>query len=879
MSAINLSSDHEKRTRIPNEFPTSDHDVPYRIAIIGEAPGGDEEMHGRPFVGQSGHLLDNLLSNCGIMRSSCFVGNICQIRPPSNEISRFSWTGPEIQSGLTQLKHDLDLFNPNLCLLLGATPLTSAMGVRKSITDWRGSLFTSENRDSSFYSHKCLAAFHPAYILRSFSEMPLLMFDLKRARREGETRELLLPQRDIYIDLTPEQIVQRLDAWPSGQECSIDIEGVLKNWTCVSVASSPSDVFIIDWYSMTLEQECSVMVAFSRLLWRHDVPKTLQNGLYDNFVMAFGYRIIAHNVYDDTMLKGWELYPELPKSLGVQASIWTRQPNWKDELMSYTQKKKDQLKALGIDTRRNTLKGCCIDSAVTCEISRAQQQALIQKPLAMQHYRFNMRLNRPLLYMELHGINYDIEGAKQMHSETVIEINEAKTRLSARSNNFDFYGKLGSFSTKKLAEFLYKILGLPPQYKKLHGRNTDVVTTDTEALLQLIKKTNNSTLHEILYIKKRLKLKQYLEVDTDPDKRVRCGYNLVGTETGRMSCYESPTGSGTNLTTITKSLRRLYKGDEGFDFAQFDLSGADGWTVALHCNRLGDSTMLDDYLYGIKPAQVIAVMYTIFQQEISKCVKRTATVQAEIMNKLYAYFRDISRESLKKICQQVDKDGWLYFGCKRVQHGKNYLLGKDTMSSQIIKDSYKFLGEAIFLAPSDCELLGNLYIKGRYSAAERWQKWVENELLTKKELTGASGHTRKFFGRIKERGETCHATLREAVADEPQENTTYATNLSIENLWLDPENRVEINGRTHLIIQPLHQVHDAACVQWPKSYREWAKPKARSYFNNEITIAGQKIVIGVEGTYGPNWSGHHFNCPKQKSSKEQCTCGDDHGEI
>lgn len=879
MSAIDLSADFEKRTRVPNEFPTSTIEVSYRIAVVGEAPGNDEEAHNRPFVGKSGHLLDNLLSNAGILRSACFVGNICQIRPPKNEIHRFTWDGPEIQTGLAKLKLDLDEFKPNLCVLLGATPLFSAMGGKKKISDWRGSLFISDNESSPFYGLKCLAAYHPAYVLRDFSEMPLLMFDLKRARQEGDTSSLLLPRRDIFLDLTAEQIVSRLDGWPAGQECSVDIEGVLKNWTCVSVASNPSDVFIIDWYSMTLDEECTVMCAFSRLMYRVDVPKTLQNGLYDAFVMGFGYRILIRNQWEDTMLKGWELYPELPKTLGVQASIWTRQPNWKDELMSYSAAKKKKLQAAGIDTRRNTLRGCCIDSAVTSEIARAQQVAIAKKPEAQKHYRFNMGLLRPLLYMEFHGIKYDIEGAKDQLAQTIVEISESKSRLAARSGGHDLYGKTGSFSTQKLANFLYKVLGLPPQYKKLHGRNTDKLTTDTESLLNLIKKTNNATLHEILYIKKRLKLKQYLSIDTDPDGRVRCGYNLVGTETGRMSCYESPTGSGTNLTTITKSLRRLYRADDGFDFAQYDLSGADGWTVALHCNRLGDSTMLDDYLYGIKPAQVIALMYTIFQQEVGKLQHRTQAVQNEIMNRLFAYFRDIPREQLKSLCSKVDKDGWLYFGCKRVQHGKNYLLGKDTMSSTIIKDSYKFLGEAIFVSPTDCELLGDLYIHGRYSAAEKWQKWVEKELLTHKRLTGASGHTRKFFGRLRERGETCHDTLRQAVADEPQENTTYVTNLAIDNLHRDPENRIEINGKTHLIIHPLHQVHDAACVQWPKSHRQWALPKMATYFNNEVTIADQKIIIRVEGHYGPNWSGHHFHCPKQKDSKADCTCGDDHGEI
>jgi DNA polymerase I-like protein with 3'-5' exonuclease and polymerase domains len=52
-----------------------------------------------------------------------------------------------------------------------------------------------------------------------------------------------------------------------------------------------------------------------------------------------------------------------------------------------------------------------------------------------------------------------------------------------------------------------------------------------------------------------------LHVQADADGRVRCAYNVVGTETGRFSCKTSPTGAGTNMTTITKKLRHNYVAD------------------------------------------------------------------------------------------------------------------------------------------------------------------------------------------------------------------------------------------------------------------------------------------------------------------------------
>jgi hypothetical protein len=118
---------------------------------------------------------------------------------------------------------------------------------------------------------------------------------------------------------------------------------------------------------------------------------------------------------------------------------------------------------------------------------------------------------------------------------------------------------------------------------------------------------------------------------------------------------------------------------------------------------------------------------------------------------------------------------------------------------------------------------------------------------------------RQFFGRKEE-------ILTKAVAHEPQANTTYATNLALHKLWTDPDNRVSASSLAanpyadrvraqdfYLRIQPLHQVHDALLVAFRKEGTEWAKQRIRTYFNNPITIAGQRIVIPFDGSYGESW--------------------------
>lgn len=864
---------------VPNELPRLQHQVPYRIALIGEAPGADEVVAKRPFVGVSGRLLDYLLSRVGILRSACLLGNVSQLRPPANDITAFAWEGREIQEGLQTLRSDLNEFRPNLCVLLGATSLRAAKGYYESITNWRGSLFTG-GENTPFAGRKCLATYHPASALRVYEQTPLILFDLKRARTEGESPDLVLPERTIQVARTTEEVEQWFDAH-KGQKLGTDIEGYVDNLTCISFADSPTNGFVVPFSGpqgnyWSMDDELRVWLAVKSFLVDSSTSFVLQNGLYDRFVLAYTYGIHITNVVDDTLVKHWELYCELPKRLSLQASLYTKEPYYKDE--------RDSTEFNQFWNYNGK------DSCVTLEISNRQDSQLVGS--ARQHYNFNMAMQNPLLYMELRGMRYDstesheiatsirsqvwtlqhalnkivgcelniqteqealklivdvmcvkkarIIGTSPTSALASLIVYSRKSYLDSGSLHralilcqqgypFDdsrngelsmLLGKhLNTASSSQLQVFLYGTLGLPTQLKK----GTRQPTTDALALLSLFKKTENPVLKLILKITQLRTQLETLEIKCDPDGRIRCSYNVVGTETGRLSCKQSPTRSGYNLQTVTKKQRRLFLSDEGMFFFQCDLSGADGWTVAAHCKRLGDPTMFDDYTFGLKPAKLIALMY-----------------EGCNINKM-------SREELLNASERVTNktpNSWLYMACKRVQHGSNYLMGKLTMSNQILQDGWKYGDDIIYVEPRICEELQVLYFQ-RYPGVQVWHRWVAEQLKNKRELTSANGHVRRFFGRPHD-----HDTLKQALADEPQNNTTYATNIAALRLWNDRENRL-LSGA--LIIEPLHQVHDALCGQFPADRTEWAITKIRSYFANDITIAGQHIRIPFEGAFGRSW--------------------------
>lgn len=787
-------------TRVPNEYPK--RSTSYKMAVVGEAPGSDEATDGRPFVGASGRLLFGVLSSANISRDECLIANASQI--PG------TLTSDALAEGLVALEQDLKTFAPNITLLLGSTALAIAATEKKpKMDDYRGYVFVC-TKEGPLFGRKCLATHHPARVFRQWDLYPLFRFDVQKAASEATHPDHKQPLRDFLLDVTAERAIDLLLSLEKGKLLSLDIEGGMDGLKCVSFTQNPSTGFIVPWQDFSVEEQERVLPILARVLGDASIPKLLQNSLYDNFVLSYLYKCPIKGVLHDTMLSGWEIYPELPKGLGTQTSIWTKEGRYKFNRKT--------------DDTTSFYRYCCTDSAVTLEIHQRHLQVLERDAGAANHYAFNVKMLPILLYMELRGIRYDKEAAALELTSTLTEQGVIQSRLNEK-NAGEFFNLN---SPKQVCEVLYHKLDYPPQHPKV-GLTLDRtrLTSNVGALLNLIKlQGNDPFLEDILRWRKLDKLRVALSATTDSDNRVRCGYNVVGTETGRLTCYESPTGSGYNLQTVTSSLRRLFLADQEMAFFQCDLAGADGWTVAAHCKRLGDPTMLDDYLAGIKPAKVIALMYK-YGREVATW-ERTKIVEAS---------HEISEKG---------SEGWLYFACKRVQHGSNYGLGKNRMSDQILQDSYKKMGKTIYVSPSECIKLQILYLDHRYIGVRMWQRWVQQQLSEHGALSCASGHRRRFFGRRE-----AHDTYMAALAHEPQANTTYATNLAALRLWSDPENKTP-SGK--LIIEPLHQVHDALCGQFPLEKAAWATRKIRSYFENLLVIAGQDITIPYDGGYGSSWA-------------------------
>jgi uracil-DNA glycosylase family 4 len=148
-----------------------------QVMLIGEAPGRDEDIQGKPFVGRSGQLLDRMLQAIGLARqgetpeNSVYISNVIFWRPPGNRTP----TDQETLMCLPFLRRAIEIKQPRLIVCLGATPTQRLIGRSEGILKLRGRWFDFASGQGSI---PLLATLHPAYLLRQPAQKRLAWRDL-----------------------------------------------------------------------------------------------------------------------------------------------------------------------------------------------------------------------------------------------------------------------------------------------------------------------------------------------------------------------------------------------------------------------------------------------------------------------------------------------------------------------------------------------------------------------------------------------------------------------------------------------------------------------------------------------------------------------------
>lgn len=330
-----------------------------KLLLIGEAPGEDEERYGKPFVGASGQLLNSLLEISGFKRSDFNITNVFTERPPGNDL-KTNWTTtktelkkagydvstrlppinkryllPELEHHVARLHEEINTLKPEFILMLGATALWAITGESR-IGQNRGTILALPG------GRVGLATFHPAMVLRQWDQRPLVWADLSKAAKYLAGTLPPPIERGFYIDPTLEEIEHVYEAFFHNPqwEIGVDIETDprIGQITTISFCTPRFGICIPFYNKSTLPELCNYWkTAHAEMLaWRWvqrfgalPNPKVGQNFLYDHQYLLEDLDIRIRNLQDDTSILQHSLQPELPKALGVLASLYLNEPSWK----------------------------------------------------------------------------------------------------------------------------------------------------------------------------------------------------------------------------------------------------------------------------------------------------------------------------------------------------------------------------------------------------------------------------------------------------------------------------------------------------------------------------------------------------------------------
>lgn len=348
-----------------------------KIVFVGEAPGRQELESKKCFYGASGEILFEALSTYHLGRHNCYFTNVFKQRLPGDNVKRVHeiLNKEQIEESINLLFNEIDAIKPNVIVALGNTALAALTGKTKigstGILKYRGSILKA-----LIGNYKVIPTIDPASLLErqenkelmSWKQIVFLKFDINRAVDDSTFPELNIPKRNIIICKYSHNLYEFFNRNKEIYKAACDIETYKSLPICISISFNPLEAIVIPLMNIQGPGESSINIQrherieifrlLAEFLSDSKIGKVGQNFNFDQTILErYGFKI--NNVQSDIILKMSVLYPELPKSLAVSTSLFTRQPYYKNLGREYNPLK---------DNPRVLLDYCGLDSCCTQEI-------------------------------------------------------------------------------------------------------------------------------------------------------------------------------------------------------------------------------------------------------------------------------------------------------------------------------------------------------------------------------------------------------------------------------------------------------------------------------------------------------------------------------
>ena len=697
------------------------------IWIVGEAPGFDEDACGYPFVGASGRQLDSEIIEAGLEGGQCAFINPYTTRPPENNIDRIEENGIPKAVYLDSFFELLDYYKPTFIIPAGATPLgilvpsTTSRTGEAPISKWRGSLLSSPRLS---WEHFVIPIYHPAFILREYSERSINVFILSRVFEEFEYWKKNgslqpLPSRELIYLPSAATAKEYLNAClQHNGPISVDIETVdRKVPITIGLSYAKSHAISIGLYEFDRRDSVHIWRLLDKILSKAHILGQNYTTFDANWLRAMGFSVSMERV-DDTLVRHHVLHPELSHKLDFQVMQYSREPYYKEEGKGWRSKE-----GLAQLMKYNAKDACC-----TLEVYEKQEEEFAENPSLRQFYDYEMELARRLYYVDQRGILVDEEKLKALRDFVVKELNNICVAVSK-----DLGGRAVATSADQ-AKQLSKLLSIPQesvlnlastkQLKELFesldiklkkDRMTGNETTSEDALQEAFAKTGNPVLKHVLRTRELGKLKgTYIDASLLNGVLYGCSA-ATGTVTGRRASRQNFLGYGTNLQNQPKhsdlgaKFLECHIARPGRIFVQCDQASAEEWIV---WGIIADVSGNDKGIQSL-------------HESIRTGISRHARLASEIFN--------------LPLSKTNDKNCLEYYLGKKVRHAGNYDMRDETMAINMAK-------EGMAIERKICAQILTKFHEVEPEIRGVFHEYVKHRLITTRKLSNPLGRERTFHG-------------------------------------------------------------------------------------------------------------------------------------
>lgn len=830
--------------------------IPARIMIVGEAWGADEEREGIPFVGAAGQELNRELHEAGIMRGECFVSNVVNHRPPSNDLAAWvafkkkditgahvllkdKYVLPIVVEGYNALLAEIEAVQPNVIVPVGNLSMWALTG-KWGITKWRGSLLETDFQPAFLAGGKTIRrikvvpTYHPAAILRQWDWRAAALNDLRRVKRHSLSPEYSRPDYRFIIRPSLAQaaavlndLQQRATASSVPFWIDLDIETRAGHIACVGLSWSRLDAICLPFMASgrgegywSEEEEAQLILALYRLLGPAaplSVHVRWQNGLYDAQYLWRWWHWVPRG-RQDTMISQHALFSDQPKALAYQASLYAENyVFWKDEGKLWNPKMSEE-----VLWHYNLL-----DCVYTREVGEVELETADKMGLRAVHDA-QQAMFYPVLAAMQRGVRVIKENKNALAAEIQDQIAHREQFL------LDVLGhRINPRSPLQMQALFYTDLVQPPIMTRAKKGQPSHITCDDEALQRIaarepLLKPIINAISDIRTLE--IFLGNFVLAPLDADGRMRCSYNIGGSESGksapktyRLSSSKSAFGSGTNLQTIPSeksksvgksaqrghvavmgdaysfpNIRRMFGPDANHTFFDLDLDRADLTVMAWDA----DEPLLKEALKRKVDIHLLNV-YVLDGKEppaLEELVETHPSYPSHLGS------RKIKREFSKVFC-----------------HATDYLGKARTVAAAT--------GRTIH----EIERSQKIYF-GAYKGIERWQQRVISFVRAHRYVENKFGYRWHIFDRIDDQ------IMPEAVSWIPQSTVSIVIN----KIWL--------NLYKHLPeVQVLLQVHDSLAGQFPTHRKNFCLQRIKELSHVTIPYDDPLVIPTGISTSEVSW--------------------------